>query len=160
MILNIIIIVKPGKNKCTNNLVFFRTNHLRSFVIELLHCITLPSILSSFRFLCGLVLTALRTTTQVYHFLHPSSPMQNISYFYILQYGQEAKLSTYCHQITAPDCWGGCRRTSTQLPGAPSHLKYPLRNSPVEKKILQNILKVTKQMRVVSTVGWTRGTEH
>lgn len=40
-------------------------------------------------------------------------------------------------KISTADCLGGCHSTFTQLPAAPSHLIYPLRDSPVENKILQ-----------------------
>lgn len=73
---------------------------------------------------------------------------------------ERATLPPIAIKITALDCWGGCHSTSTQLQVAPSHLIYPLRDSPVQKKILQNKLKVTEQMGVLGPVGWTRWTEH
>ena len=64
-------------------------------------------------------------------------------------------------RITAPDCWAGCTvLPHSSLPVAPSHLIYPLTDTPVEKKILQNTFKVTEQMGVLSPVKWTRWTEH
>ena len=64
-------------------------------------------------------------------------------------------------RITAPDCWAGCTvLPHSSLPVAPSHLIYPLTDTPVEKKILQNTFKVTEQLGVLSPVKWTRWTEH
>lgn len=65
---------------------------------------------------------------------------------------ERATLPHTAIKITAPDCWGGCHSAFTQLSVAASHLIYPLTDSPVEKKILQNKLKVTEQMGVLSPV--------
>lgn len=66
---------------------------------------------------------------------------------------ERASLPPTAIKITALDCWGGCHSTSTQLPVAPSHLLNPLRDSPVQEKILQNKLKVTEQMGVLKPSG-------
>lgn len=125
--------------------------------MELLHCITLPLLPCSFCFLPGMVVMTLGTTNQVYHYLHPLlSSLEYFIFFMFCSIAERATLPPTAIKITALDCWGGCHSTSTQLPVAPSHLIYPLRDSPVQKKILQNKLKVTEQMGVLSPVGWTR----